>query len=159
MNNNGGPKGRGRPGVDAQESARWRSSSGPVSPTSLRGGSGLNSSGPPAATSRKPTVLRVDPCAVLEEDLKSLDEIHTLLRAWNDAYAGGPRVGQLISNIPVLAARILRRARKRFPAKANCTLPEAMTLIGNIGLESEIMQMLEDLTILSSEVAAKKAGA
>jgi hypothetical protein len=144
MSTNGGA-GRGkRPaGVDAHESARWRSSSGPV-----------NSVNP-----KKPVSLtRTDPCAVAEEDLKVLEQIHSLLRALNDAYAGGPRVGQLVANVPVLAARIVRRARKRFPAKANCTLPEAMTLIGNIGLESEIMQLLEDLTILSSELAAKKTG-
>ncbi len=98
---------------------------------------------------------RPDPCQVVEEDLKVLDQIHVLLRALNDAYAGGPRVGQLVSNVPVLAARIVRRARKRFPAKANCTLPEAMTAIGNIGLESELLQLLEDLTVLSSEVSAK----
>src|SRR5882724_3619381 len=121
MNNNGGGKGRGRPGVDAQESARWRSSSGPASPTSPKNGP-LISSGPVPPTSlRKPTTVRADPCTVLEEDLKALDEIHSLLRALNDAYAGGPRVGQLVSNVPVLAARIVRRARKRFPAKANCT--------------------------------------
>ena len=145
MSTNGGA-GRGkRPaGVDAHESARWRSPNGAV-----------NSVNP-----RKPaTPTRTDPCAVAEEDLKVLEQIHSLLRALNDAYAGGPRVGQLVGNVPVLAARIVRRARKRFPAKANCTLPEAMTLIGNIGLESEIMQLLEDLTILSSELAAKKAGA
>jgi len=93
---------------------------------------------------------------VAEEDLKVLDQIHSLLRALNDAYAGGPRVGQLVANVPVLAARIVRRARKRFPAKSNCTLPEAMTLIGNIGLEAEMMQLLEDLTVLSSEVSVRK---
>jgi len=105
---------------------------------------------------KKPLASRSDPCAVIEEDLKVLDEMHSLLRALNDAYAGGPRVGQLVANVPVLAARIVRRARKRFPAKANSTLYEAMTLIGNIGLESEIMQLLEDLTVLSSEVSARK---
>ncbi|HEX3594694.1 MAG TPA: hypothetical protein VHU80_06320 [Polyangiaceae bacterium] len=105
---------------------------------------------------KKGPAARSDSCAVVEEDLKVLDQIHSLLRALNDAYAGGPRVGQLVANVPVLAARIVRRARKRFPAKANCTLFEAMTLIGNIGLEAELLQLLEDLTVLSSEVSAKK---
>ena len=138
--NDGGGRSRPRSGVDAKESARWRSSAAPASPSSLR----------------KPPPGRSDPCAVVEEDLKILDQIHSLLRALNDAYAGGPRVGQLVSNVPVLAARIVKRARKRFPAKDNCTLAEAMTLIGNIGLESELLQLLEDLTVLSSEVSAKK---
>jgi hypothetical protein len=144
MSTNGGA-GRGkRPaGVDAQESARWRSPNGAV-----------NSVNP----KKPPSLTRTDPCAVAEEDLKVLEQMHTLLRALNDAYAGGPRVGQLVAAVPVLAARIVRRARKRFSGKANCTLPEAMTLIGNIGLESEIMQLLEDLTILSSELTEKKTG-
>ena len=134
----GAGKVKGRPGVDAQESARWRSSKGPA----------------PAV--KKPTLQRADACAVAEQDLKSLSEIHTLLRALNDAYAGGARVEQLIGNIPVLSARIVRRARKRFPAKSNCTLAEALTLIGNIGLESELLQLLEDLTVLSAELAPPK---
>jgi hypothetical protein len=131
-------KPKGRPGVDAQESARWRSSTGP------------------AASAKKPAPHRADPCAVGEEDLKSLGEIHALLRALNDAYAGGNRVGQLIGSIPVLSARIIRRARKRFPAKGNCTLAEALTLIGNIGLESELLQLLEDLTVMSAELTPPK---
>jgi hypothetical protein len=137
--NDGSGRNKPRPGVDAKESARWRSSTQPGA----------------AAAAKKPAAGRADPCAVIEEDLKVLDQIHALLRALNDAYAGGARVGQLVGNVPVLAARILRRARKRNPAKANCTLPEAMTLIGNIGLESELLQLLEDLTVLSSEVSAK----
>ncbi|HEX4336998.1 MAG TPA: hypothetical protein VH062_13865 [Polyangiaceae bacterium] len=108
-------------------------------------------------SARKAPPSRTDPCAVIEEDLKVLDQIHSLLRALNDAYAGGPRVGQLVANVPVLAARCLRRARKRYPAKANCTLFEAMTLIGNLGLESELFQLLEDLTVLSSDVGARKS--
>jgi hypothetical protein len=96
--------------------------------------------------------VRADPCAVAEEDLKSLGDIHALLRALNDAYAGGARVGDLVSKLPVLQARCLRRAIKRNPAKVHCTLPEALTLIGNIGLESELLQLLEDLTVLSAEL-------
>src|SRR5262249_25624382 len=139
MNGKDGAGKAKRPGVDAQESARWRSSAGPTGPV------------------KKPAPTRPDPCVVAEEDLKSLAEIHALLRALNDAYAGGTRIGQLVGNVPVLSARIVRRARKRFPAKSNCTLAEALTLIGNIGLESELLQLLEDLTVLSAELAPPKA--
>ena len=138
MNSRDGTGGKGRPSIDTPESLRWRSSARPV------------------VAAKRPTPPRSDPCAVAEEDLKSLSEIHTLLRALNDAYAGGTRVGQLIANVPVLSARIVRRARKRFPAKANCTLAEALTLIGNIGLETELLQLLEDLTVLSAELPPPK---
>src|SRR5258708_4720326 len=125
--NDGSNRTRPRPGVDAKESAQWRSSARPTG----------------SLSPRKAAPSRSDPCSVAEEDLTVLDQIHSLLRALNDAYAGGPRVGQLVANVPVLAARCVRRARKRFPAKSNCTLPEAMTLIGNIGLEAELLQLLE----------------
>lgn len=89
-----------------------------------------------------------------EEDLQSFADIHALLRALNDAYAGGARVGELVGKVPVLGARCVRRATKRFPAKSNCTLAEALTLIGNLGLETELLQLLEDLTMLSSDLKA-----
>lgn len=103
--------------------------------------------------SKKP--VRLDPCVVDESDLSVLGDIQDLLRALNDAYAGGSRVEALIEKVPILRARILRRARKRSPAKYDCSLGEALTLVGNIGLESELLQLLEDLTILRSELDAK----
>jgi hypothetical protein len=99
---------------------------------------------------------RADPCAVDESDLAALSDIHALLRALNDAYAGGARVEALVDKVAILRARCIRRAIKRFPAKVGCTLKEALTLIGNIGLESELLQLLEDLTILSSEIEEAK---
>jgi hypothetical protein len=107
------------------------------------------------ATARKPS--RADPCAVEESDLSSLSDIHALLRALNDAYAGGTRIEVLVDKVYVLSARCIRRAKKRFPAKNDCSLKEALTLIGNLGLETELLQLLEDLTVLRAELDDKKA--
>lgn len=144
VNNSG--KGPPRPPIDANPSIRWRTSNGPVGSTSGR---------PPVSQAPSKRSVRLDPCVVEESDLASLSEIQDLLRALNDAYAGGGKIEALVDKVPVLRARCLRRARKRSPAKIDCTLKEAMTLIGNIGLESELLQLLEDLTILRSETDEK----
>jgi hypothetical protein len=93
---------------------------------------------------------------VAEEDLELLGDIHALLSSLNDAYAGGGRVVLLIEKIPVLAARCLRRAAKRFPGKEPKTLAEALTLVGNMGLEAELLQLLEDLTVLRADLEAAR---
>ena len=139
---NGRDRPRPRAAVDARESEGWRSGKAAV---------------PAGASKRR---VRADPAALEAADLELLPDIHALLHGLNDAYAGGAKVQQLIEKIPVLAARCVRRARKRFPAKGDVSLGEALTLIGNIGLESELLQLLEDLTMLRSELdAAREAGA
>jgi hypothetical protein len=153
MGGRGGGRASGRPGVDAKESGPWRSA-----PVAAASAAKKPLAAPVRAGQAEPRAgakpARLDPCAVIEEDLRSFAEIHTLLRALNDAYAGGSRVGDLVAKVPVLGARCVRRAQKRFPAKSSCTLAEALTLIGNLGLETELLQLLEDLTILSADLKA-----
>jgi hypothetical protein len=128
-----GRDGRQRPRVDTRQSADWRPG------------------GPAGAKPRRPK-HRADPTALDEEDLDLLGGIHDLLSKLNDAYAGGTQVAALIEKIPVLAARCTRRAAKRFPGKQPKTLAEALTLIGNMGLEAELLQLLEDLTVLRADL-------
>jgi hypothetical protein len=88
-----------------------------------------------------------DDCRVTLEHLKDLSKIQALLTALNDPYAN---IGRLVSAIPVLAARCAARAIQRSKLEIN-SIDHALTLIGNKGLESELLTLLEDLTILNAE--------
>ncbi len=88
-----------------------------------------------------------DDCRVKPEHLKDLSKIQELLTALNDPYAN---IGRLVSSIPVLAARCAASAIQRSKLQIN-SIDHALTLIGNKGLESELLTLLEDLTVLKSE--------
>lgn len=87
-------------------------------------------------------------CRVRREHLKDLGKIHELLTALNDPYAN---IGKLVAAIPVLAARCVVLAGDRSKQDIN-SIDHALTLIGNKGLESELLTLLEDLTILKAEI-------
>jgi len=122
----GGKRAPGRP-ADAKESADWRSGKG---------------------------VPRPEPCAVVADDLRRLPDLHALLRSLDDAYAGGEQLRTRIDALPVLVARIERRARRRFSGRSGLTLAESLPAIGNLGLEAELLQLLEDLTVLKADLDA-----
>jgi len=88
-----------------------------------------------------------DECRVRPEHLKELQKIQDLLIALNDPYAN---IGRLVGAIPVLAARCAKRASTRSKLDI-LSIDHALTLIGNKGLESELLTLLEDLTVLKSE--------
>jgi HD-like signal output (HDOD) protein len=90
-------------------------------------------------------------CKVTVKHLSELPRIMELLSALNDPLAGGKNVGKLVSKIPVLAARVVSRALARSSKKQISTIDQAINMIGNRGLESELLQLLEDLTIKKSE--------
>jgi hypothetical protein len=93
------------------------------------------------------------PWRVKEADLASLPAVKSLLGALNDAYASASRIEQLVEGIPVLRARCMRRAVYGTEYDVLPPLKEALARIGNMGLEAELLSVLEDLTILSSELA------
>jgi hypothetical protein len=97
--------------------------------------------------------LIVDPseCKITVKHLSELPKITELLHALNDPLAGGKNVGKLVTKIPVLAARVVERALSRKSKKEISSIDQAITMIGNRGLESELLQLLEDLTIKKSE--------
>lgn len=86
-------------------------------------------------------------CRVTLAHLQDLGKIHDLLTALNDPYAN---IGKLVASIPVLAARCVTRAIQRSKLEIN-SIDHALTLIGNKGLESELLTLLEDLTVLKAE--------
>jgi hypothetical protein len=82
---------------------------------------------------------------VTPEDLGCLDAVRDLLSALNNAYVSTSQINKLILDIPVLAARCMKRIGVKTPATPE-TLAKALTSIGNMGLESELLGLLEDLT-------------
>jgi hypothetical protein len=98
--------------------------------------------------------LTVDPAdtKVQPKHLKDLDKIHELLRALNDPYAAGKNIGTLVGKIPILVARCVHRAAARSTKIEINNIEHAITLIGNRGLESELFDLLEDLTMLKSKL-------
>lgn len=85
-------------------------------------------------------------------DLQSLEHVRSLLTALNNPYVSTARIEQLVEQIRVLRARCIRRAMQDSDADATPNLSEALALIGNKGLEAELLVVLEDLTILSAEI-------
>jgi len=83
--------------------------------------------------------------------LSELPKITALLRALNDPLAGGKNVGKLVTTIPVLAARVVERALSQSRKKEISSVDQAINMVGNRGLESELLTLLEDLTIKKSE--------
>ena len=82
---------------------------------------------------------------VTPADLSCLDSVRSLLSALNNAYASTSQIHALILEIPVLAARCVRRIGAT-QAVNPVLLERALTTIGNMGLETELLGLLEDLT-------------
>ena len=95
-----------------------------------------------------------DECEVGQDDLQHLHRLHDLLAALNDPYVSRRKIEMLASFSKVLSARILRHARAR--QRSIDSLGAALTLIGNRGLETVLLQFLEDLTIFKGELDAAK---
>lgn len=142
LNRRNKPEPVGRP-LDRAASTHWQ---------------GAARSGPrkdAAALPRRPRGAR--PWEVVPDDLGCLDAVRSLLSALNDAYVSTGRIQTLIGDIPVLAARCVRRiGGVRFEDPA--LLARALTEIGNMGLERELLALLEDLTTLQADLAEGKSG-
>ena len=91
----------------------------------------------------------VEDCRVRPEDLRELPRIHALLKALNDPYAN---IAALVSAVRVLAARCIRRARLKMLKREVASMEHALAVIGNKGTGEELLGVLEDLTVLKSEL-------
>lgn len=103
-----------------------------------------------------------DVAQVRPDDLKQLRVIHDLLATLNDQYASRGRIEQLCRAMPVLAKRVLAHARVVSPLRDIRVLQEALTVIGNRGVESVLLGLLEDLTMLKADLddpMSRKLGA
>jgi HD-like signal output (HDOD) protein len=99
--------------------------------------------------------LPPDECEVGQDDLQHLKRLHDLLAALNDPYVSRRKIEMLTSYSKVLSARVMRHARAR--QRSIDSLGAALTLIGNRGLETVLLQFLEDLTIYKGELEASQS--
>jgi len=91
-------------------------------------------------------------CTVSAGDLKRLDAIHLLLEALRDPLASSKLIEHRVNQIPVLSARMIRFARKGAPARNISNLAGALAVVGNRGLETVLLELLEDLTVLRADL-------
>ena len=96
-------------------------------------------------------VRRAPAWEVTPADLGCLDAVRSLLSALNNAYASTRQIHTLILDIPVLAARCVRRIGSK-QAVTPELLEKALTTIGNLGLETELLGLLEDLTTCRADL-------
>jgi hypothetical protein len=136
------PQGRG---VDKPASNDWQASAGRAKTAAGKGR--------PAKV-----VRRGEPWEVTPEDLSCLDAVRSLLSALNNAYVSTSQIQTLILDIPVLAARCMKRIGVKQTATPE-TLAKALTSIGNMGLENELLGLLEDLTTCRADQLEAEAGA
>lgn len=92
-------------------------------------------------------------CEVHHHHLHTLGRVQALLTTLNDRYAGGAEVAPLVEQIAVLAARCVRRAERQRPDVRVRSVAHALAVIGNRGLEGEILDLLEALTVLKAEAS------
>ncbi|MFO7178162.1 MAG: hypothetical protein DIU78_005620 [Pseudomonadota bacterium] len=101
---------------------------------------------------------RSEDCEARPDHLDQIGPIHELLHALNDPCASASRLTQLVARIPLLAMRCVHAALVRRPSPRGASLNQALALLGNRGLERELLQVLEDLTVLRSELGVPGGG-
>jgi hypothetical protein len=93
---------------------------------------------------------------VTPRDLEKLEVIHAILSTLNDFAAGSTDLGKHIAAFPPLAARLRRRFAERFGKRQIPHLPQMLSLLGNRELQSILLALLEDLTVLRADVDERK---
>jgi hypothetical protein len=97
---------------------------------------------------------QVESCKVTKEDLKRLGQVSELLTLLNDPYIGPYKLTACIEGLPVLAARCRREAALLRPRNEVEQIERALNVLGNRGVEKVLLELLEDMTILKSELDA-----
>jgi hypothetical protein len=95
-----------------------------------------------------------DNCKVSKDDLKRLGQVSELLSLLNDPYIGPFKLTDCIEKMPVLAARCRREAALVRPKNEVEHIERALNVLGNRGVEKVLLELLEDMTILKSELEA-----
>ena len=91
-------------------------------------------------------------CRVRPEHLQYIDRFLDLLLALNDPFQDRGKLERLVGEIPILAARLTHRARGRSRSRRIDNFGQALVLVGNRGLEAELLELLEELTVLKADL-------
>lgn len=88
--------------------------------------------------------------AATVEDLEHLPQVKALLSALNDPYVGVGTLAMLVDAIPLLRARCQHDAFMVRPSWRVDHSELVLGVIGNKGLEKNLLAVLEDLTVLKA---------
>ncbi|HMA95762.1 MAG TPA: hypothetical protein VKP30_23895 [Polyangiaceae bacterium] len=108
-------------------------------------------------TKAKRFISQSDECKVNREDLKRLGQVKELLTLLNDPYIGSYKLTACLDALPVLTARCRREAALHRPRAEAERIDRALSVLGNRGLEKVLLEFLEDMTILRSELESEGA--
>jgi hypothetical protein len=95
---------------------------------------------------------QIDDCRIGKDDLKRLAQVSEVLTLLNDPYIGPFKLADCIQGLPVLAARCRREAALHRPRNEVEDIERALNVLGNRGIEKVLLELLEDMTILKSEI-------
>jgi hypothetical protein len=95
---------------------------------------------------------QTDDCRIKKDDLQRLGQVKELLALLNDPYIGPYKLAECIQGLPVLAARCRREAALHRPRNEVEQIERALNVLGNRGMEKVLLELLEDMTILKSEM-------
>jgi hypothetical protein len=105
---------------------------------------------------REPASPPADPTRVTVADLDRISVVQSLLAALNDPRAGADILARHIAGIPVLKARVAQRFAQDHPNRTKHEGAQQIALLGNRVLEAILLELLEDLVTLHSEVEPAK---
>jgi len=105
---------------------------------------------------RDTTTMPEDPTQVSVADLERIGALQSLLATLNDPRAGADVLARHIAAMPVLKARVELRFRQHHPNLRKHALAQQIALLGNRVLEGILLELLEDLVMLHSDVEPAK---
>ncbi|HXN31812.1 MAG TPA: hypothetical protein VN894_08125 [Polyangiaceae bacterium] len=105
---------------------------------------------------RDTTTAPDDPTRVTVDDLERIGALQSLLSTLNDPRAGADVLARHIAAMPVLKARVESRFKQHHPNFKKHGLAQQIALLGNRVLEGILLELLEDLVMLHSDVEPSK---
>jgi hypothetical protein len=105
---------------------------------------------------RTRTTPPADATAVTVADLARISALQSLLVTLNDPRAGADVLARHVAAIPVLAARVAQCFAQHHPNRSRHELAQQIALLGNRKLEGVLLELLEDIVTLHSEVEPAK---
>ena len=132
-----------RRGANSQSSPGSASTRSSVAPATRARGAAANPSPSP------------DDLRVTEADVKNIDILQSILAVLNDPRASAERLATHIRKSRVFTARIGDHFRRRNVRHPPQQLTQQIAIMGNRELEALLLQLLEDVITLHSEMAEK----
>ena len=94
-----------------------------------------------------------DELVVTAADFERIDVLQAILTTLNDPRASAHALARDVARFPVLEARIEIRYRSRVSGSQPVKLAEQIARLGNRELEGILLELLEDVVIVGSELA------